>query len=205
MLSALVNRLARLASPATAHQRAIRLSDQGKLPEAFSLLALAARAGIADAEYRVARCYLEGLGVPPSQVEGTRWLQRAANHGVVEAQALLGAIFATGLVSVDVDRPEGTASADRLFASDVSGEPDLSSALKWARRAAEAGSAKGQGGPSTTLADLLTPLRVANPFSAMRASLRRWSRDEFEDCVTHGGQGGLRRRPIDSFFPASLF
>jgi TPR repeat protein len=144
MLSALVNRLARLASPATAHQRAIRLSDQGKLPEAFSLLALAARAGIADAEYRVARCYLEGLGVPPSQVEGTRWLQRAANHGVVEAQALLGAIFATGLVSVDVDRPEGTASADRLFASDVSGEPDLSSALKWARRAAEAGSAKGQ-------------------------------------------------------------
>ena len=28
-------------------------------------------------------------------------------------------------------------------------------------------------GASTTLADLLTPLRVTNPFSTMRASLRR--------------------------------
>ena len=28
--------------------------------------------------------------------------------------------------------------------------------------------------------------------------------DEFEDGVAHGGQGWLRRRPVDSFFPASL-
>jgi hypothetical protein len=40
--------------------------------------------------------------------------------------------------------------------------------------------------PSTTLADSLTPLLVANPFSAMRTSLRRWSSDEFEDGVAHG-------------------
>ena len=40
--------------------------------------------------------------------------------------------------------------------------------------------------PSTTLADLLTPLLVANPFSAMRTSLRWWSSDEFEDGVAHG-------------------
>jgi hypothetical protein len=31
------------------------------------------------------------------------------------------------------------------------------------------------------LADLLTPLLVANPFSAMRTSLRWWLSDEFED------------------------
>jgi hypothetical protein len=30
------------------------------------------------------------------------------------------------------------------------------------------------------LADLLTPLLVANPFSAVRASLLRWATDEFE-------------------------
>ena len=59
--------------------------------------------------------------------------------------------------------------------------------------------------PSTTLADLLTPPLAANPFSTMRASLRRWSSDDFEDGVTHDRQGRLGRRPVDSFFPASLF
>jgi hypothetical protein len=39
---------------------------------------------------------------------------------------------------------------------------------------------------STTLADSLTLLLVANPFSAMRTSLRWWSSDEFEDGVAHG-------------------
>lgn len=58
---------------------------------------------------------------------------------------------------------------------------------------------------STTLADLLMPLLAANPFLTMRASLRRWSSDEFENGVTHGRQGWLGRRPIDSFFSASLF
>ncbi len=58
---------------------------------------------------------------------------------------------------------------------------------------------------STTLADLFTLLFAANPFSAARASLRRWSSDEFEDGLAHGGQCRSRRRPVDSFFPALLF
>ena len=58
--------------------------------------------------------------------------------------------------------------------------------------------------PSTTLADSLTLLLVANPFSAMRTSLRWWSSDEFEDGLAHGGQCRSRRRPVDSFFPALL-
>jgi hypothetical protein len=51
------------------------------------------------------------------------------------------------------------------------------------------------------LADLLTPLLVADPFAAVWASLRWWPSDEFEDGVAHGWQGRLRRRPVDSFFP----
>src|SRR5207244_2899228 len=43
---------------------------------------------------------------------------------------------------------------------------------------------------------------LQNPFSAARASLRRWSSDEFEDGLAHGGQCRSRRRPVDSFFPA---
>ena len=60
------------------------------------------------------------------------------------------------------------------------------------------------GQTSTTLADLLTPLFVANPFSAVRASFLRQSSDEGDDGVADGRQTGLRRRSIDSFFPASL-
>src|SRR5215468_6820125 len=58
--------------------------------------------------------------------------------------------------------------------------------------------------PSTTLADLLPPPFVANPFLAVRASLRWWSSDEFEDGVAHGWQRRLGRWPVDSFFPALL-
>jgi hypothetical protein len=60
-------------------------------------------------------------------------------------------------------------------------------------------------GTSTTLADLFTLLFAANPFSAAGASLWRWSSDEFEDGLAHGGQCRSRRRPVDSFFPALLF
>src|SRR5260370_42689882 len=59
--------------------------------------------------------------------------------------------------------------------------------------------------PSTTLADLFTLLFAANPFSAVWASLRRWSRDEFEDGLAHGGQCWSWRRPVDSFFPPCCF
>src|SRR6516165_6484743 len=55
------------------------------------------------------------------------------------------------------------------------------------------------------LADLFTLLFAANPFSAARASLLRWSSDEFEDGLAHGGQCRSRRRPVDSFFPGLLF
>src|ERR1700746_1628767 len=39
-------------------------------------------------------------------------------------------------------------------------------------------------------------------FSAIRAPLRRRSKDEINDGVTYGGHGWLRRRPVDSFFSA---
>jgi hypothetical protein len=59
--------------------------------------------------------------------------------------------------------------------------------------------------PSTTLADLLTPLFVANPFLAMRATLLWWLGDEFENGLPHGWQSWLRWWAVDSFFPVSLF
>jgi hypothetical protein len=140
-----LDQLIGLASPAVALRRAVLLIEQQKFAAAFPLLTRAAKAGIPDAEYRIAQSYLEGAGVPRSQAEGVRWLQRAAVHGCVEAQSLLAALCVQGLAGktsgrslADYDR------ANELFSGDVSAEPDFESALHWARQAAEAGSAEGQ-------------------------------------------------------------
>src|ERR1700693_3314105 len=132
-----LDRLIGLASPEAALRRAVRLSDQGKIAEAFPLLTRSAKAGIAEAEYRVACCYLEGAGVPASRIEGARWLKRAAGHGHIEAPTLLGGLCVHGLAGgVNGDRPE------RLFAEEEPGEPDFAAALKWARQGRGAGVAK---------------------------------------------------------------
>ena len=59
--------------------------------------------------------------------------------------------------------------------------------------------------PSSTLADLLTPLLVANPFLAMRATLLWWLGDKFEYGLPHGWQSWLRRWTVDFFFPSRCF
>ena len=76
-------------SPAAKLRHAKRLIEAGDRPAAFPLLAAAARAGIAEAEFLVARAYMEAGGVPPSGAEAVRWLERAANHGYLEAQSTL--------------------------------------------------------------------------------------------------------------------
>src|SRR6201995_2695110 len=85
-------------SASAALRRAVRLTDRGERRAAFPLLSRAAQAGIAEAEFRIGRCYLEGAGVPPSRADGARWLERAANQGYVEAQAQLATLAVHGLV-----------------------------------------------------------------------------------------------------------
>src|SRR4051794_25670903 len=86
-----------LGSSSGALKRALRLIEEGKRAEAFPLLARAAEAKRPEAEFQVARCYLEGAGVPPSVVEGARWLERAAAQGFVEAQSMLAALYVHGI------------------------------------------------------------------------------------------------------------
>ena len=111
-----------LGSPAATLRRAVRLSEEGKAAEAFPLLARVAKTGNAEAEYRVARCYLEGSGVPASRTEGARWLERAAGRGHVEAQTLLAALCVNGLV--DLRAVAGDGQADRLFVTEEQAGPD---------------------------------------------------------------------------------
>src|ERR1035438_778582 len=124
---AVLDRLIGRASPATALRRAIQLGEERRYAEAFPLLTLAARAGIPDAEYRVARCYFEGSGVPRSQVEGGRWLPRAASHGCIEAPSPPAALCVHGLAGVASNDPikADEPRADRLFAVDGAAGRDL--------------------------------------------------------------------------------
>src|SRR5260370_6427475 len=130
----MAHRLFGFGSPAAALHRAVRLSEEGKAAEAFPLLARAAKTGNAEAEYRVARCYLEGSGVPASRTEGARWLERAAGRGHIEAQTLLAALCVNGLAELKPGAREG--QADRLFATEQPARPDFESGLTWSRKAA---------------------------------------------------------------------
>src|SRR5271157_410406 len=130
---ALYDRLIASTSPAAALRRAVKLAEQGDVKGAFPLLTRAARAGIAEAEYRIGRCYLEGAGVPPSRMDGVRWLERAANQGYVEAQALLATLCLHGVTAKGAGTPDA-GPVPSLFYSNEAAEPDFEAALKWARK-----------------------------------------------------------------------
>ncbi|MEX0590537.1 MAG: tetratricopeptide repeat protein [Xanthobacteraceae bacterium] len=52
--------------------------------------------GDADAQYQLARLYLEGVGAPKDVRQGARWLGLAAQKGQYQAQALLGRMLFRG-------------------------------------------------------------------------------------------------------------
>ena len=144
--SARLNPLGQLVSrvaPSFGLRRAKRLIERGRAVQAFRLFAGAARIGNAEGEYWVGRCYLQGLGVPVSYVDSRRWLREAASHGHIDAQWLLAALCIQGVDALNTreDTCHGGAS---LFSNQDAPKPDFTEGEKWARRAAERGSADGQ-------------------------------------------------------------
>jgi uncharacterized protein len=97
------------------------------------------RSGMTKAVYRIGRCYLDGVGIPPSRAKGIRWLERAAHHGHIEAQSQLAVIYLHGAAG-ELHLKNAASWFDiRDFA-----EPDYVKAMHWARMAAEAGSSEAQ-------------------------------------------------------------
>ena len=134
-----LERVQAVFSQTAALRRAATLMAAGKTRPACQRYARAGRTGLAKAEYRVGRCYLDGVGVPPSRAKGIRWLERAAHHGHVEAQSQLAVIYLHGTAG-ELD-PKNAAS---LFdVSDIA-DPDYVMAMRQARMAAEAGSGEAQ-------------------------------------------------------------
>ena len=134
-----LERVQAVFSPTVALRRGATLMAAGKPGPAFQLYARAGRTGLAEAEYRVGRCYLDGVGVPPNRTEGIRWLERAAHHGHIEAHSQLAVIYLHGAPG----EPDPK-DASRSFDVSNIGDPDYATALRQARMAAEAGSGEAQ-------------------------------------------------------------
>jgi len=125
---------AMLGSPTAQLERAGQLTGQA----AFKLLTKAAKRGLPAAWHRLGHAYLLGLGVPASLSTALRWLTRAAEADVVEAQTLLASLALRGACD---------AAQQGLFdmAPAVAGQqPNYRVALDWAERAAANGSAEAQ-------------------------------------------------------------
>jgi len=137
--------LAVVGAPAAQFARAEALAKRELHTAALPLFVRAARGGLAPAQYRLGRCYLMGLGVPPSMPEGIRWLTRAAEAGDASAQTQLAALAMQGVTSRDQGGLFGSAGA-------ASAAPDFERAEHWSRLAAAAGSTEAKG----LLASILT-------------------------------------------------
>ena len=90
----------RLVAPLSTSARArlgIDLLEAGRAAEGFRHLARAARSGSVEAQFRVGRCYLEGIGVPQATAEAVRWLERAGEAGSVDAQFYLALLYVRGV------------------------------------------------------------------------------------------------------------
>lgn len=106
-----------------------------------------AEQGDADAQYRLANMYSQGLGVPQDYSEAVKWWRRAAKQGLVQAQHRLANMYKRGL-GVPQDYAEavnwyrkaaekGDVSSQFSLAVTYGEMQDYSEAVKWYRRAAE--------------------------------------------------------------------
>lgn len=55
-----------------------------------------AEAGDAAAQFNVGLMYLDGVGVPQSDLKAVEWFRRSADQGYAKAQGNLGALYAVG-------------------------------------------------------------------------------------------------------------
>jgi len=117
------------------------------------MLRAAALTGDAAAEFEVATRFAEGRGVPPSNEQAARWLERAAKQGLAPAQFRLGGFYEKGigvkkdlaaardLYAAAAAKGHGKAMHNLavLYAEGINGPADYRSAAHWFRKAADHG------------------------------------------------------------------
>jgi TPR repeat protein len=83
-----------------------KAANQYNLATAVAWYDVAAQAGVASAQLKLANALLAGAGVAPDRPQAQRWYERAAAQGLPEAQYALG-LFLTGGVSGATDPVAG--------------------------------------------------------------------------------------------------
>ena len=131
--------LAILGAPTARFALAEALASRDAHAAAFPLFVQAAQAGLRQAQYRLGRSYLLGLGVPPSIGEALRWLRRAAEAGETAAQTQLAALALQGVSDNGGRRSVRRCRCRRT--ADFAGR-DYEAAEHWCRQAVAAGSAE---------------------------------------------------------------
>jgi TPR repeat protein len=94
--------------------------NQGSLHNKFLITQIQAEQGEPQAQLRLARLFIEGKGTRQNDRKANYWLDKAARHGLRDAQVML---------------------ADRYYAGIGTPRPYLAHALKWYIRAGEQGDA----------------------------------------------------------------
>ena len=143
-------------------RKADRLYEQGNYEEAAAWFRKAAQWGDAEAQFRLAECYISGDGVRKSYADAAYWYLKAAERGYVEAQYIVSNQYLCGLYLWE-DRNErekecakwlgraavqGHAQAQYTmgcrYSRGTDTRKDDGKAVLWFRRAAAQGHAKAQ-------------------------------------------------------------
>jgi hypothetical protein len=123
---------ATLGEPTAMYTVADAFAARGAHARAFSLFMDAAQSGLPQAQFRLGRCYFQGLGVPPCLSEALRWFRRAAEAGNAGAQTQLAELALEGIR----DQPSSGLFDGPDFGS------DFERAEHWCRQAITGGSAE---------------------------------------------------------------
>jgi uncharacterized protein len=176
---------ATFGGPAALCAVADSFAGRGAHVRAFALFVEAAQSGLPQAQYRLGRCYLRGLGVPPNLGEALRWFRRAADAGDPAAQTQLAELALQGIS----DQPP----------SGLFDPPSLASgfdrAEHWCREAVAGGSQEAK----ALLAFILTEGPVDRRDPAAADALYR----DAAEAGWSGGQLGLALTKLRGWTPES--
>lgn len=169
-----------IAAPFTAKaglNEGLAAYDKAEYATALKELTPLAEKGNAKAQYRLAKMFNLGQGLPPDKMEAAKWFHRAAQQGLAEAQGALGYLCLVG---------EG-----------VSQNSDL--ALEWTRKAARQGDATAQFNLSVMHSEKFGIKK--NPAESLKWLRKAADQRHPEALNTLGalyekGQAGVRQNPV---------
>ncbi len=140
-----------------------------------------ARAGDADAQFRLGQALRKGHGIPMDSIAAATWLREAADHGHADAQNALGEMYERGEGVPQSDAralhwygkaaDQGQTAAQVALATLIvnSGSGKLAEAYVWFERAAAAGNANAVRG-ALALEPLIPPEEIADARQRVNAT-----------------------------------